>query len=208
MWIIKLGGSLADSPDLIKWLKVLGRSGAGKIVIVPGGGPFADQIREVQKHTGICDETAHKMALLAMDQYGLMLADLLSEQTLNLKIVSSTSITALQEALNKHLVPVWLPAGQLMHNREIPQNWTVTSDSLAAWLAGQLQADQLFLIKRVQADEKDYRFEQLESQGIVDTSLKDFARSRMFQTRWLSANQFLWMDSMLQSEKPDGACLL
>ena len=208
MWIIKLGGSLADSPDLIEWLKISERSGAGKIVIVPGGGPFADQVRQVQKHLGICDETAHKMALLAMDQYGLMLADLLSEQTLNLKIVPSTSITALQTALNKHLVPVWLPARQLMYNREIPQNWTATSDSLAAWLAGELQADQLFLIKRVQADEKDYRFEQLESQGIVDTSLKDFARSKMFQTRWLSADQFLWMDSMLKTNKPEGACIL
>lgn len=208
MWVIKLGGSLADSPDLIEWINVFGRAGAGKIVIVPGGGPFADQVREAQKHWDISDGTAHKMALLAMDQYGLMLAGLETGQSLNKKLVPLTTITAVEEALNNQQVPIWLPAEQLMHHGMIPQNWTVTSDSLAAWLADQLQADQLFLIKRVQAEDITYRFEQLESEGIIDTSLKDFARCKTFQTRWLSADQFLWMDSMLKNENPAGARIL
>ncbi|MFA7096705.1 MAG: aspartate kinase, partial [Gammaproteobacteria bacterium] len=41
MWIVKLGGSLAQNPALKDWLEVLARDGAGRVVVVPGGGPSA-----------------------------------------------------------------------------------------------------------------------------------------------------------------------
>ena len=42
-------------------------------IVVPGGGEFADQIRVSQKYFNFSDEIAHKMALLAMSQYGYFL---------------------------------------------------------------------------------------------------------------------------------------
>ena len=78
--IVKLGGSLAFSEVLIDWLRALA-SCAGHVVIVPGGGPFADAVRVTQHRMGFDDRTAHHIALLAMEQYGRALisfSDLLS----------------------------------------------------------------------------------------------------------------------------------
>ena len=48
---------------------------AHRIVVVPGGGPFADAVRDFDRSLGLSPHTAHWMALLAMDQYGHVLAD-------------------------------------------------------------------------------------------------------------------------------------
>ena len=49
MWVIKLGGSLLSSESLKEWLSVIVKHGAGKLVIVPGGGIFADKVRDEQQ---------------------------------------------------------------------------------------------------------------------------------------------------------------
>ena len=46
------------------------------MVLVPGGGPFADAVRAAQPRMGFDDRAAHAMALLAMEQYGCALANL------------------------------------------------------------------------------------------------------------------------------------
>src|SRR3546814_1733087 len=75
LWVVKLGGSLAGGPELTGWLDALA-AGGGSIVLVPGGGPFADAVRTMQRRWSFGDATAHHLALLAMEQYGLMLAGL------------------------------------------------------------------------------------------------------------------------------------
>ena len=76
LWVVKIGGSLAGSPALSAWLGVLSHCRNPGIVIVPGGGPFADEVRKAQWVSGFDDGLAHRMALLAMEQYGLMLSGL------------------------------------------------------------------------------------------------------------------------------------
>ena len=73
MWVVKLGGSLLGTPELKEWLALLAKQSDGRIVIVPGGGVFADAIRQNQKMGEYDDVAAHQMALLAMEQYGLVL---------------------------------------------------------------------------------------------------------------------------------------
>ncbi len=70
--VVKLGGSLADSAQLPRLLRELAR--LPDLVIAPGGGPFADAVRRAQKERGFDDAAAHDMALLAMAQFGRMLA--------------------------------------------------------------------------------------------------------------------------------------
>ena len=41
MRVVKLGGSLSGAPELKAWLAALAGA-AGRVVLVPGGGPFAD----------------------------------------------------------------------------------------------------------------------------------------------------------------------
>jgi aspartokinase-like uncharacterized kinase len=50
MQVVKIGGSLYDTPELKKWLKQLAKAAKDdSIIIVPGGGPFADTVRDAQK---------------------------------------------------------------------------------------------------------------------------------------------------------------
>lgn len=169
MIVVKLGGSFFDSPDLFEWLKVLSKDGAGKVVIVPGGGPFADQVREAQKQHKFNDQIAHKMALHAMDQFGLFLIGMAEKQ--DQQLIAANSKQQIKEALKNKQTPVWLPSKELKNNKEIPQNWSVTSDSLSAWLAKELNADQLILIKRCDVDQS---IKELEKRSVVDSSFQNF----------------------------------
>ena len=48
MIVVKIGGSLGKADALRSWLAVLAR-GKGRVVVVPGGGAFADGVREEQR---------------------------------------------------------------------------------------------------------------------------------------------------------------
>jgi dihydroneopterin aldolase len=139
--VVKLGGSLAGAPVLADWLKVLAQAG-GRSVIVPGGGPFADQVRNLQRELGFDDATAHHLALLAMEQFGRILA------ALQPGLAPASNREEIDKALDSGQVPVWMPTEMTLDRPEIPESWQVTSDSLAAWLAGALNADRLVLVGR------------------------------------------------------------
>lgn len=201
MIVVKLGGSFFDSPDLAEWLKVLSEDGAGKLVIVPGGGPFADQVREAQKQHKFNDQIAHKMALHAMDQFGLFLIGMAEKQ--DQKLIAANSKQQIQEAIKNKQTPVWLPSKELENNKEIPQNWSVTSDSLSAWLAKKINADQLILIKRTNVD-SDQSINELEKKNIVDSSLEYFLERVNFKTNYFSAEQYSNIKEMLQKSKAIG----
>lgn len=138
--IVKLGGSLARSPHLTAWLDHLAGTG-GRAVVVPGGGPFADQVRDMQDHWRFADDAAHHMAVLAMEQFGRMLAGL------DGRCVPAASRRAIREAGRKGDLPVWMPARMTLGRPDIAESWDVTADSLAAWLAAELGADRIFLVK-------------------------------------------------------------
>ena len=79
MWVLKIGGSLQNAGNLPDFLTMLAEHAAGRVVIVPGGGVFADHVRELQAETNLDDVTAHGMALRAMEQFGTMLIAYASE---------------------------------------------------------------------------------------------------------------------------------
>jgi len=142
--VVKLGGSHAFAPHLADWVEAIARF-QGRIVVVPGGGPFADAVRAAQPKIGFDDDAAHRMALLAMEQYGCALA------SLNPRLALAESRAAIDRALAAGRVPIWLPTRMVLAATEIPWSWDVTSDSLAAWLAGTLHAARLLLVKHVAA---------------------------------------------------------
>jgi len=141
MWVVKLGGSLLGAPELKHWLAVLVKFSDGKIIIVPGGGIFADAVREAQQLSNISDAVAHQLALKAMDQFGLLLAGM------NPDLVTASSELEIAERGWQHRCIVWLPSKMVLADDKVPQNWQVTSDSLSAWLANKVGATQLILVK-------------------------------------------------------------
>src|SRR5882757_8210700 len=144
--VVKLGGSHAFSEHLASWVAAIAGC-AGDVVVVPGGGPFADAVRDAQSKIGFDDDAAHHMALLAMEQYGCALV------SLNGALVLADSLDAIQCALDEERVPVWTPTRMALAAKDIPSSWNVTSDSLAAWLAGKVGARQLILVKHVNLNE-------------------------------------------------------
>ncbi len=143
MWVVKIGGSLQESNYLAKWLDCLLEYGKGKVVLVPGGGLFADSVRHEQLRDGFDDVQAHNLALLAMEKY----ANLLISITPQIEPVDN--LKSIRTCLDNKEIPIWMPHKMVVGEPEIPDSWDVTSDGLAAWLAIQLQFNSLILVKSV-----------------------------------------------------------
>jgi aspartokinase-like uncharacterized kinase len=143
--VIKLGGGLsADAAALAAALTAIaGAATTHPLVVVPGGGPFADAVRAFDASAGLSADAAHWMAMLAMDQYAFAIADRLERAAL---VYDPDGIRI---AWSQHEVPVLAPF-RWMHAADVlPHSWDVTSDSIAAFLAGALDADVLVLLKPV-----------------------------------------------------------
>jgi aspartokinase-like uncharacterized kinase len=143
--VLKVGGGIAADPGLLAALgDAIARFATGKrVVVIPGGGPFADQVRRFDQRHGLSETAAHWMAILAMDQFAWALAD---------RIPGSIVAEDRAGIVNAHaaqLLPVLAPSRWLRAADELPHSWEVTSDSLAAYLATLLGADELVLVKPV-----------------------------------------------------------
>jgi aspartokinase-like uncharacterized kinase len=178
MWVVKIGGSLLGSPELERWLEVVAKHGDGKIIIVPGGGLFANAVRDAQKISKISDACAHKLAVLAMDQFGLMLANM------NPALATARTECEIDERTWQHRGIVWLPSHMVLADDTIPQSWDVTSDSIAAWLAQKLDAKHLVLIKSDKPDESKLELKTITKSGLVDKEFGDFALDKVFSS-WI-----------------------
>jgi dihydroneopterin aldolase len=165
--VVKLGGSFAFSPELRKWIAAIAQC-AGRAVIVPGGGPFADAVRAAQAPMGFDDRVAHRMGLLAMEQYGCAMASLHERLSL------ADSLDLIHRGLADGKVPVWLPTAMTLADTAIPLSWDVTSDSLAAWIAGRIGAERLVLVKHVEVGEKTVRAADLAAINVVDKAFATF----------------------------------
>ncbi|MCQ0987644.1 amino acid kinase family protein [Jiella marina] len=164
--VIKLGGSSAGSPDLTRWVAAIEQAGM-PVVVVPGGGPFADTVRRYQPRLGFDDEAAHEMAILGMEQFGLALV------SLGRRLVKAKDRGDIQAAWSRNLIPVWLPRDVALGAPDLRQDWTVTSDSLAAWLARRLLISDLCLIKQIDIPE-DATVDALIGAQIIDESFTTF----------------------------------
>ena len=159
--VVKLGGSTADHKEMDVWTAALADSSL-PLVIVPGGGTFADQVRDEQRRLGFSDAAAHAMAILAMDQFGHVILDR------HERFSAASSPEKIEQALTDGKIPVWMPSAMAITASDIPISWDVTSDSLAAWLAGKLAADALLLVKQSRAFTRDDKVADLMARGIVD----------------------------------------
>ena len=183
MWVIKLGGSLLGSPELSLWLDTVAKHGDGQVLIVPGGGIFADAVRDAQISSGIDDATAHRMAVMAMDQYGVLMTGL------SPRLVTARSELEIAERGWQHRGIVWMPSDMVCADENVPMHWGITSDSLAAYLAAQLNAKHLILVKSSRPDaEQQVSLEKLTKEGFVDSAFGDYIAGRAFST-WVVGRQ-------------------
>src|SRR5213076_1925162 len=148
--VVKVGGGLLGTAGAFELvIDALSAFRRGRrLVVLPGGGPFADAVRQMLERVKIGEDAAHWMAVLGMDQYAHALAARLPEAAL---VDGEGGIAA---ALQATRLPVLAPYRWLRAADPLPHSWEVTSDSIAAWLAGQLGARRVVLIKPAPADPK------------------------------------------------------
>ena len=132
--IVKVGGSLAETP---KALENLGsylskESPKNNFVVIPGGGRFADIVRDVDEQFRLPPILSHRMAILAMNQYGLLLSHFIPDSKL------TESIEDIKEIAKSGKVSILLPYRQLLDEDPFVPSWDVTSDSIAAYFAVKL----------------------------------------------------------------------
>lgn len=142
--VIKIGGSLSRGTGLKAICQEIACLGERhRLLIVPGGGVFADQIRESYKRYSLSDTAAHNMALLAMDQYGHMLNEMITGSSL------IEDVHSIGKVIETGRAAVLLPSSMAMRSYTLPHSWQVTSDSIAAWVSWEAKCPHLVLLKNV-----------------------------------------------------------
>jgi aspartokinase-like uncharacterized kinase len=149
-FVVKVGGSLFDLPDLGgrlgAWLSQLSSS---RILLVPGGGATANVVRAIDRQHGLGEEAAHWLALRAQTLNAFFLASLVSRPVLQVV----PRLEDCEQVWHQGRVPV-LDAHAFATADEgqagcLPHAWSVTSDSLAARVALVAGAASLILLKSV-----------------------------------------------------------
>jgi len=159
--VVKVGGRLLRHVDDFQAVlsTIDSAARARRILIVPGGGPFADAVRTVDARLQLSEDAAHWMAVLAMDQYAWVIADRLTRSAFVM------DPDAIRDALDAGRLPVLAPFDWMRRIDPLPHSWDVTSDSIAAWVAGMLDAKRLVVVKPPGALRA--------ATGLVDASFSD-----------------------------------
>ena len=146
--VVKVGGSLLRDPSAHERTinAIADAASLCRLAIVPGGGPFADLVRLLDGAMSLGDDAAHWMAIRAMDAH----AEILASRLAAAKLVESPADVS--TALSTRQLPVLLSSRWLHERDPLPHSWEVTSDSIAAWVAGELGAAKLVLLKPVSGE--------------------------------------------------------
>ncbi len=145
--VFKIGGKiLENSKNLectISQLKKLYEDNTlQKIIIIPGGGSYANFIRSIDKNLVLGDDLAHWMAIFSMDYNG---------KDLNRKFPDFECIDDFKKIQSaKRIFCIFLPFNYLRKNDELPHSWDVTSDSIAIYIANKLNLNECYFIKDIE----------------------------------------------------------
>ena len=180
MRIIKLGGSLLTTQALPACLDYVAGL-PGQTLLVPGGGVFAEQVRNLQSVYDFNDVSAHRMAILAMQQMALLFNGLNPDFSL---------YNSIYAPCNWQGVAVWSANIKELDAAGVANSWDITSDSLAAWLAAHLQASALIVVKAADIDPAATTLH-LQQQGIVDAGFNDFAKHLRCPVLIINKDRFL-----------------
>jgi aspartokinase-like uncharacterized kinase len=146
--IIKLGGSITERGTL-KQIIQLGKTLSAKFdikrdfAIVPGGGFFAEFVRETQKKYALDDEQAHWMAIQAMEQHASLLLKFIPNSRLH-----DFSVMEFSSLVFDNL-PILRIMKYMKTESDLEKNWNSTSDAIAAEIAMKIQAKRIVFLKDI-----------------------------------------------------------
>ncbi len=139
--VVKIGGGLLRAEGLLGLRRACAEAtelaACRPVLVVPGGGPFAEAVRAVDAQVGLADDVTHALALRAMDQLGVLLRPLLPSAELLTDLVVPRALAML------------LAASAFEDRPDVPRSWAVTSDSLAVLAAAAIGGEEAVLLKPV-----------------------------------------------------------
>ncbi len=157
--VVKVGGSLFDTPRLGERLRhFLASLAPDVLLVVPGGGPMADAVRGYAASQCLSDEEAHWLALRACDVNAYFLGGLLG-----LPVVAAPSHAP------GVLAPYAFARADEGKPGALPHSWDATSDGIAA-RAAEVAGGRLVLLKSV-AIPHGLPWEEAARAGLVDPVL-------------------------------------
>jgi len=161
--VVKVGGSLSLYPEKLRTLclKISEISKEQKLIVVPGGGEFADVVRCLDKSFHLSCSTSHGMAILGMDQYGMLLSDLMPGS------ITTHKLEEINNYFYLNKLPIFLPSHLLLREDSLENSWAVTSDSIAVYIASKLQVTKVLLVTDVD--------------GIYNSDPKKFSEAKLIK---------------------------
>lgn len=194
--ILKLGGSLLLFPDLVNqlgcwWRNLQERDAelmAAPWFVVVGGGTVVDVVRRWDQVHSLSPTHSHRLALSGMQVTARLVAQLMDWPLLAFPVLLDdrglgNSPPEDGKTLQDNLFSDWWEevtqlgvdrpivvdlAEAAGADRQLPESWEVTSDSLAMWLASRVHARRVVLLKAVNPLENPVKIGKIEGLGWVD----------------------------------------
>lgn len=174
--VYKLGGSLLDLPEVPERLHALLNqpfpffamhvAKKNKRLVVVGGGPLADAVRQWDRTHGLGDELAHRLGIQSMSFNAQLVAAILQDAQLVTSRAEASDVWG-QGRVAVLRVAEFVEAEERQSHDILPRSWDVTSDSVAAYVAHQWPADGLVLLKSISVP-SECDAASASSRGLVD----------------------------------------
>lgn len=144
--IVKIGGKILENKEnlestIAQFKHICENDIVQKIIIIPGGGTYANFVRRIDEKISIGDELSHWMAIFAMNCNGIELSQKYND------IKYFDNLGELKKS-NERIV-IFLPYDFINQRDELLHSWDVTSDSIALYIAHHLGLKDCFLIKDI-----------------------------------------------------------
>lgn len=192
--VIKLGGSLLTMPNLKhKFQKWCRENPHPFTLILVGGGPVVDAVRQVHRANSLSDEFAHWVCIDLLQHTARIAheilgnADLVETRADLEQLFSGSQVNSTTPIIS--IVQVAICFARVYPNMGLPESWDVTSDSLAAAFSASYAAEELVVMKSCDAPNDGLDLESLADFGFVDPYFADLAAD-IDQVRFVNLQKY------------------
>ncbi len=176
-WVVKIGGSLFDCVELTERLSHLLKHLREPVLLVAGGGGFADEVRRLDEIHQWPAAFSHQLAIQAMS----LGATILGAQLQLPVFTTDADLQCMDSPATSAVVDV----ARLQVIEELSSGWETTSDSIAAHLATRFSGGRLLLVKSTELNDSDCSPIQLSTLELVDQAFPQFAAG-LQQLAWVN----------------------
>lgn len=173
--VVRVGGSLLTWDHLPSVLNGwLSKQPPASNVLIAGGGPWVELLRQSARRYEIPEPEAHVLCLRALS----VTADLLGHLC---DCPVARQLSEVRSLVEQHAVIAFdvyrhLEEVDVLRSDPLPKTWDVTSDSIAARVATDLNAEELVVVKSADPPQDASDFRALGELGYVDPYFAIVAR--------------------------------